>query len=1143
MSGAVRKSRDNMPDPNVVQRRASDPTASVWVGASAGSGKTTVLVRRVLRLLLAGVKPNKILCLTFTRAAAAEMANRIAEVLGRWAICSDDQLRDDFLALQDEPPAPEQFTAARRLFARVLACPGGMRMRTIHAFCQEILRRFPIEAGLPPHFTVIEETSARALREDIQAQLLRDASAKPESPAGRALRFLVRDFGEHGFSAAMHAVLDERAQLAPVMAGGGVDMVIRRLRARLGLMPDETEQAILAKAVDDESLNNDIPDAARLLEHGTKLYAARGRKMSDWLALPPEDRAAAFAAYRRCFFTEKDDYFKNYADKKLLSQYPDLDAILRGEAERLQRIGEKLEAAKLVESTEAILTLGIEMTKRLETAKTAQALLDYDDLVIRADRLLRRPGIAPWVLYKLDEGLDHILVDEAQDTSRAQWDIVAALAEEFFSGQGARDQTRTLFVVGDEKQSIFSFQNADPEAFMEMHDFFRKRIESAEKKFLPVPLHMSFRSAPMILKAVDAIFSEDRARAGVSHEPVIHYAVKRDKIGRVEVWPLLPAAEREKPGGKWTLPLGYDAEHDPQAELAKLIAGRIRRWRIEGEILPGENRPVVPGDIMILLRRRGRFADLMVRALKDEEVPVTGVDRMKLVKQLAVMDLLALMQFALLPEDDLNLATVLRSPLVNFSEEQLMDIAIGRDGSLWNSLQKKAEAGGAFGAAADYLRRWLGLADYVKPFVMLSHMLNEPCLGSAVSGRQALWSRLGPDALDPVDELLSAAQEFCSSRTPSLQSFLQWLTASDTEIKRELDQGGGQVRIMTVHAAKGLEAPIVFLPDTADVPRVQDMPKLLWDDSGIPLYLARRPSSGIARHVWDQARRNQMEEYRRLFYVALTRAANRLYICGWAPTRSEGESAEESWYALASQGLKGLHDPHAPSDGDPQAEIVLADPFLSERTEEKPVAPTAGKIAPLPAWAFAPAPQEVMRQTLAPSRLAAEAEPPAASPDQRFARGIIIHRLLESLPEMEDAIREAAASRYLANPQHHLTPNEQSEIRGEILRLLRHPDYAPLFGPESRAEVPVSGWLGGQPVAGQIDRLWVGQNAVHIVDYKSNRPPPPVAEEVAPAYIRQLAAYRAVLKEIYPGKPIYCFLLWTYEPRLMPIPEKMLGNA
>jgi ATP-dependent helicase/nuclease subunit A len=508
------------------------------------------------------------------------------------------------------------------------------------------------------------------------------------------------------------------------------------------------------------------------------------------------------------------------------------------------------------------------------------------------------------------------------------------------------------------------------------------------------------------------------------------------------------------------------------------------------------------------------------------------------------MDLLALMQFAILPEDDLTLACILHGPLLALSEEQLMELAIGRKGTLWQSLKEKP----AFAEAREYLEKWLNEADFSTPFAMLAHILNEPCPGSEISGKQALWARLGPDVLDPIGELLNAAQEFGHRHAPSLQAFLHWLMLTGAEIKRELDRsgkdrGGNEVRIMTVHAAKGLEAPIVFLPNATDLPEAQKTAGLLWDSqSSAPVYLRGQPQSGIARNLWIEAQQKQMEEYRRLFYVALTRAENRLYICGWENTRSKKRAAEESWYALAEQALAPLHEPSIP-EGKSLAAIAFADHGLAIREVEVSKKSATQKVK-LPKWARRKAPVESAKvRPLAPSRLAPESEPSTASPDQLYARGRIIHRLLESLPEIEDSKRDEIATRFLASPQHRLPKKEQKEIAAEVLKLLRNPEYAPLFGPGSRAEVPLAGIYEGQPIAGQIDRLCVRGDEVWIVDYKSNRPPPSHVEDVSSAYRKQLAAYRAVLTDIYPGKAIRCFLLWTYGPRLMPIPDPLLHNA
>jgi len=1153
------------------QQRASDPDQSVWVNASAGSGKTTILTNRVTRLLLSGVRPDKILCLTFTRAAAAEMALRVTKTLSHWAVCSDNDLNASLSDLQGRPPMPDEMTRARRLFAAALNCPGGMRIRTLHAFGQEILRRFPVEAGLPPHFAVIEETEAKNLQDDILTDLLRTLSMEPvigdgvmdragagertvntPSPSmntlvSAPLTTLIATLGEHGFRNAVQHVLHERAHIQEaVTTAGGIDALVGNIRDQLGLTPTDTETEVIRAALAPPAFDEEaIRFAATLLLEGLVTAKKRGQEILGWLSLDTEQRIASFATYQSAFLKKDGDLYKDYADKNLRAKYTDLDDLLRYEAERLKALAERCALLETATITEAVLRFGLTLIDRYDKRKNRQAALDYDDLVQKTLALLKRPKIAQWILYKLDEGLDHLLVDEAQDTSQTQWDIVATLSEELFSGDGARAKTnRTLFVVGDEKQSIFSFQNAEPEAFAAMRVYFKTKIEAAGKRYGDVPLHVSYRSAPAILRAVDAVFAAPDAARGVSAVPVAHTAHKRDTLfGRVEVWPLIPQPpkdEADETDGAWQLPIGYENEQDPQAALADHIATTIKGWLTSGATLPGENRPIRPGDIMILLRRRGRFADLMVRALKKKTnaIPVTGVDRMRLMEQLAVMDLLALIQFTLLPEDDLNLACLLRSPLINLSEDGLMALAVGREGMpLWQRLKTTAINEGGRGASwhtiHTYLTAWLGKSDFITPFAMLTRILSEPSPASSISGRHALWSRLGADALDPIDELLNAAQNFSRRHPPSLQHFLHWLASGDSEIKREMDSGdasaGGQVRIMTVHASKGLEAPIVFLPDTSNVPRPQDLPKILWDETGgLPFYLAQKPKAEALSPLWQSARMKQMEEYKRLLYVALTRASHRLYIGGWELAKKESDS-DSCWHNLIQQGLK-QSETGIQNAADTDDIIVWEDPVLRADTiphrEEQKSQPIT-----LPTWALQTAPTETTAAApIAPSHLM----PTGAKPDALFARGRITHRLLQSLPDVDEARREETAARFLSHPQHHLTPEQQTEISTEVLNLLHQPAFAPLFAAGSRAEVPITGTVNNRRIAGQVDRLVDRGTEIWIIDYKTNRSPP--ADIPAP-YRAQMDEYRGVLQAIYPDRFIRCFLLWIDGLRIVEVTE------
>ncbi len=1112
----------------VIQRIAANPALSAWVNASAGSGKTKVLTDRVTRLLLSGVRPEKILCLTYTRAGAAEMANRITGILSKWAVCDDKELDNDLDKLRGEALPAQQRSKARRLFAEVLSCPGGLRIRTIHSFCQEILSRFPVEAGLPPYFTLIEEQELDVLKNEVLDDLLREAADHPDEELGQALSALVTAQGEAGFSKMLEESTRAWRKLSKISEQrDAAKKLIAETRRFLNLGPDDTAEKFRRDAMA-RAPEAKLRQLAKWVADETS-YKEERERLFDVLAAPKDKWASKFDVYRLIFLTKENVQRKAIVGKKVGGAHPEIDEMCASETARLRSALERIEAAEIADATQHVLFFGLAFSKKLAERKAARAALDYDDLIQFTENLLRQKGIAPWILYKLDKGLDHILLDEAQDTSLAQWNILGFLLEEFYAGEGARtNKDRTLFVVGDEKQSIFSFQNADPEAFHSRRDLFAQRFAEAGKEFKPLSMQTSFRSAPAVLKAVDAVFESEVACHGVSQEPVIHSSFPNDdgtlKEGRVEVWDVLKNDEEEAKGEGWLLSTEYEEESDPQADLAEKIALKIKEMLKPGTFLPGENKPVSAGDIMILLRRRGRFADLMVRALKKNKVPVTGVDRMQLVNQLPVLDLLALLRFVLLPEDDLNLASLLRSPLLGLSEEDLMKLAIGREGSLWSSLKKAS----SYAATYQYLSDKLGEADFSTPFAFLSHALNAPCPANAESGRKALWARLGDEALDPIEELLNKAQNFSLSHPPSLQNFLHWLTQSDVEIKRELDHTEGQVRIMTVHASKGLEAPIVFLPDTTAVPKSID--KFQWSADGAPLFFPHTPKFGNAQGVWQAVRDKQMEEYRRLFYVALTRASRRLYICGWQGKREN--NIAETWYGLAEASLIKHHQEHAIEKSSDAPKIVFADASLAPPPPPQTKTSETRKT-PLPDWALARAAEETPKTSSAP---AVSENVSTATPDAAFARGRIIHRLLQSLPDIPPASRKAAVDRFLSHPRHGLTQTQRKEIADEIHRLLDDEKFSALWSSESLAEAPLAGRIGGVNVFRQVDRLCLKDDEVWIVDYKTNRPPPKAEKDTPTPYRQQLDEYRALLSGIYPDKKVRCFLLWTFTADLMEFP-------
>ncbi|MEO3435055.1 double-strand break repair helicase AddA [Inquilinus sp. CAU 1745] len=1123
--------------PDVLQRRAADPEASVWVGASAGTGKTKVLTDRVLRLMLVGTAPEKILCLTFTKAAAAEMANRVNRTLAEWAVADEATLEAALAKLLAGRPERDLTLRARRLFAHVLDAPGGLKIQTIHAFCQSLLRRFPLEAGLPPHFKLMDERTAAERLESVRNELLQT----PDGAIAEALDRVTAQVGEDGFSGLMADLTRERGRLARLVETfGDLPGVFGAICGHLGVAPGTDESAVVVEACADAAFDGaGLKRATEVLATGLSTDVQRGETIGAWLA-DPAGRSESFERYLDAYLKKDGDPRAKLITAKPAAAAPDVPEVLAAEQERLLRVADRRKAAMVAANTSALLTIGHAMVEEYRARKEREALLDFDDLILTTARLLHDPGVA-WVLFKLDGGIDHILIDEAQDTNPDQWQVVAALVEEFFAGAGVRDGDRTLFVVGDDKQSIFSFQRADPAEFARMRAHFQDRAAAASHPWRPIALNTSFRSTAAVLDVVDAVFAQEAARDGVGTDPaeiIAHRPFRMGDGGLVELWPSIAPPETGDEQA-WSPPTRQETLEDPAARLARHIAGTIRRWLDDGEVLESKGRPVMPGDIMVLVRTRNRFFAELVRTLKERRIPVAGLDRMVLTRQLAVMDLLALADFLLLPDDDLILATVLKGPLVGWDDEKLFDIAYEREGTLWVALSARAAADDSVRPVRGWLAGLLAQADFVAPHELFAGLLVRPCPADAGSGRRAMLGRLGFDAEDPLEEFLSLTLAFEQQYPPSLQRFLHWVRAGESQVKRELDSAGhDQVRIMTVHGSKGLQAPIVFLPDTTSVP--DKSPAILWPDDGMeaPLWAGRRENEdSLTSAARTRANRRRDQEYRRLLYVALTRAEDRLYICGHHGSRGV---ADGSWHALCAAGIAAM-------EGVEAVEIEgLAGPALRHVVPQtRPPAEGSAMIerarpeASPPDWLRRPPPVEPEPTApLTPSR-PDDSDPAARSPlaaaddGVRFRRGRLVHALLQVLPDLDPEGWDAAAARYLGRQASDLPEAARQAIAAEILAILRDPAFGALFGPGSRAEIPVVGTVGSRTISGQIDRLVVTPTEIMIVDYKTNRPPPQAEEVVPVAYLRQMAIYRSALQLIYPGRTVECALLWTDGPRLM----------
>ena len=1108
-------------DATRAQIEAARPDASTWLGANAGSGKTRVLTDRVARLLLSGVEPQHILCLTYTKAAASEMQNRLFKRLGEWAMLQDEKLRAAMADLGIEGALDgEQLRKARTLFALAIETPGGLKIQTIHSFCASLLRRFPLEAGVSPQFTEIEDRAADLLRADIVDEM----SEGPEAVlvSGIAKFYTGEDFGK----------LTRR--IVGMRDGFEAKLSRAEILSQLGQPDDLDAEQIMTRVF----LGSEAQLVAEIIPHlltkggndgkaGEKL---QGVEVLDLSALPLLESVFLTGSGAKSPFSAKIGSFPTKPTQAILGAVMEpLEAfMLRVEDTRNARLS--LMAA---EKADALHQFARAFLTRYEKAKQLRGWLDFDDLILRARALLRDKAVAAWVLYRIDGGIDHILVDEAQDTSPRQWAVIESLTDEFYSGSGARtDVARTLFVVGDKKQSIYSFQGADPLEFDRKSLTFQGKITAADQVFQHRSLDYSFRSSNAILRFVDTVFDPSR-RANFDKQSQ-HLAFKEALPGRVDLWPVVDKAKTDE-DQPWTDPLDRRSAQHHTVVLAEQIAARIK------ELTDPENPSYIPddgsengllvkrqikaGDFLILVQRRSALFAEIIRACKAAGLPIAGADRLKVGAELAVKDLAALLSFLATPDDNLSLATALKSPLFGWSEQDLFDLAHKRTvTSLTQGMRKRKDD---YPQTLDILNDMRSQVDFLRPYDLIERILTRH------GGREKLLARLGLEAEDGINAMLTQALAYERNDVPSLTGFIEWMQTDDLEIKRQIDSASNQIRVMTVHGSKGLEAPIVILPDTGrrditikdEIIKMGDMP--VWKPAADDL-------PDVMRETIDGMKDAQYAERLRLLYVAMTRAEKWLMIAAAGDLSKDGTS----WYQIAEEAMDHVNAVEVGTNGiqrfeegdwdglpiggenKSQGSIPLLEPFFSH---------------PAPLFSHNPI-------VFSPSELGgikALAGTFGEDTEAAMAYGTLVHTLLEHLPGLEEPAFSQAAQ--------HLTESVEEDIAKraflEVKAVLNAPDLAHVFAPETLTEVPITAPLGGMRLHGIIDRLLISDDTIVLVDYKTNRTVPQTAEACPDGILRQMGAYALMLAQIYPDHEIETAVLWTANATLMPLPHDLVTNA
>ncbi|MGB8811902.1 MAG: double-strand break repair helicase AddA [Paracoccaceae bacterium] len=1091
----------NHPSASERQVQASDPLFSTWLSANAGSGKTRVLTDRVARLLLEGVEPGRILCLTYTKAAASEMQNRLFRRLGGWAMLEDAALRKALEELGVKyGVSPGTLIGARRLFARAIETPGGLRIQTIHSFCASLLRRFPLEAGVSPQFTELDDRTARLLREEIIEEMA-------DIIAPDAVQALARAYTGENFNQIAQEISIERNHFTRFLSPDDCRLLFGIPK---GLTPDDLiskvflgGEAIWLPHVIDALSKGSISDKKAATKLGALSLASPDLKTIKGMEEIFLNGAKAIAP-----FEAKIGTFPTKATQSVLSSHMDRLENLMSRVEDARPMRLALQAADRSAVLHAFAAVFLPL---YAARKQARGSLDFDDLITRAKALLTDPSVAQWVLFRLDGGIDHILVDEAQDTSPDQWEVIRLLAQEFTSGRGARDVARTIFVVGDKKQSIYSFQGADVDAFDKMKDLFQTRLSEANIPQQSLTLEHSFRSSPAILRLVDLTFDE-RTHADVGGK-VKHHAFKDAMPGRVELWPAL--VPNEKPEDKeWFDPVDLISDEHHVARLGRDIAARIKSMIDSGVQIPTEsgNRPVQAGDFLILVRRRSGIFEELIRACKAAGLPIAGADRLKLGAELAVKDLASLLAFLSTPEDDLALAEALRSPLLGWTEAQLFTLAHSRKGYLWEALRPLESE---HPHTLEILRDLRNQADFLRPFDLIERVLTRH------DGRRKLLARLGAEAEDGIDELLSQALAYERTDVPSLTGFLNWLQTDDVEVKRPMDSAGTRIRVMTVHGAKGLEAPIVILPDTADLtPRERNELYRVANETVI-WRTSPDESPDSIRVARENRRAKSAAESLRLLYVAMTRAQ-----C-WLMIAAAGKvNDSDSWYELVRRGLTAI-------GAETQSNGCMVYSHGSWPAANPNVPIGVAKRVPLLDWVSRQAPQVAKEvQLLSPSDLGGAKVlfgDQTESDDSAILRGTQLHLLLEHLPRIDPNLWSKMADILLGNI------TGKSDLLAEAQHVLTAPALAKIFAGSALTEVAVTADFDGQRMLGTIDRLIIQPDLVLAIDFKSNAIVPKTAADIPEGIRRQMRAYSVALAQIYPDRRIETAILWTKNAQLMPI--------
>lgn len=1047
---------------SILQLRASDPTLSTWVSASAGTGKTKILTDRVLRLLLQNVPFNKILCLTFTNAAANEMQERIIAQLEKWSHSSQENLIDSLQNTLGRKPTKDELIKASSLFELYLKTQDQINIYTIHSFCQKILKKFPLEAGISPHFKIIDEFKVNKIIRDIKRQIFN----LPEIQ--HVINFLIENFHELTIDGIFNEIISIKTKI---------------LTKKLNSLSVESNTELSGL----ECINN-------LAKHDPNI-SIDVISNSDIKNLIINSLGADLASLdiKPFFLTLSGEKKKRIVTKKIAYLSSDLYEELEKIQDQIYQLDQIKKTENLLSNSRLFEILAEKLILEFESYKNKNAFLDYDDLILHTQSLLTNSKAKEWVLYKLDGGIEHLLVDEAQDTSNNQWLIIEALAQEFYSGESGNNKSRTIFVVGDEKQSIFSFQGADTSTFSYMNKFLNDKLKEGKKAFETIDLNTSYRSTKEILTCVHYVFNKIARKSPEDFKAKLPEMVpyRNAHNGLVQLWPLCSNEGDDVDDKFWPI-CPENIQNNSKVILAKKIANYVKEQISSGRILPSTNNKISAQDFMILFRSRDDFTDEVIKALKEAKIDITGLDRISLADDLAVADLIAIAKFVLNPENDLNLATLIKSPILGLSEQELYKLVIvAKDNKL--SLWEYVKLTDKYSLIKDKLEEFLALYR----FFPLNNFF--PYITDVMDYRNIMNKND-----EAINEFLKLSNDYFLEYGNSLQNFIYWILKNPITVKRDTESSN-KLRIMTVHGSKGLQAPIVILCDTTKLPTMSD--RFIWDEND--QLLSAKSSSYIPAFyeaIKAKEQHKAYQEYLRLLYVGMTRAEDHLVICGY---QGNSKIPENCWYELIRESLQEI------GSLDRDGKITYGDNSLACSNQNLPIRLVENKKAEL-GITNPPTPWKISK-TVRLSYTNIETEASYRNADL-LEYGLVFHKILE----------EAVRNKNLTNITYHplittLDSTLQKRIKTSMEKIVINEEFKELLKYDLKTEVSFGYKTDSEIKIGRVDLLIIQKERIIIIDYKSGKSN---KELIPDTYIKQLRFYKQAFREIYPDKIIDCKIIW-----------------